>query len=289
MQRQEDERAKQRQALEEKLKRIRTRSEKNFESDYATLIKMEAALKKDAVKVRDSFAPHVELEDEWDGSRSFLALQSEDLDGEGGRAVKVLAKAKKEALDFHTSIAKKIDQVLAKDDDYQAALTELDGIPDDSEIPVPPKYTTADFQKTDYWRLRKGLDVPKERWISYPRCQSVSDPTLVVGWAGWNHLEQATALVTYYDARKREGWDAKRLTPLLAGLQQLLPWIHQWHPEIDKEFGETAGKSYQSMLEQDAHELGLTLEDIRTWQPPAKVGKGKAKAGAKKTKAEDNE
>jgi hypothetical protein len=140
---------------------------------------------------------------------------------------------------------------------------------DVGEIRVPPKYATGDFQKSDHWRLRGKLDVPKERWISYPHCHSVSDPTLVVGWAGWNHLEQATALVTYYDARKREGWDAKRLTPLLAGLQQLLPWIHQWHPEIDKEFGETAGKSYQSMLEQDAHELGLTLEDIRTWQPPA--------------------
>ena len=56
---------------------------------------------------------------------------------------------------------------------------------------------------------------------------------------------------------------AKRLTPLLAGLDQLLPWIHQWHPEIDKEFGETAGKSFQTMLEHDAHELGLTLEEIR--------------------------
>jgi hypothetical protein len=268
LQRQEDERAKQRQALEEKVKGIRTRTEKNFESDYATLKKMEAGLKKEAIKVRDRFAPQVKLEDEWNGSRSFLALQGEELDGEGGRAVKVLAKAKKEAMDFHTSIAKKIDQALAKDDEYQAALTELDGIPDDPEIPVPPKYTAADFQKNDYWRLRGKLDVPKERWISYAHCQSVSDPTLVVGWAGWNHLERATALVTYYDARKREGWDAKRLTPLLAGLQQLLPWIHQWHPEIDKEFGETAGKSYQSMLEQDAHELGLTLEDIRTWQPP---------------------
>ena len=133
------------------------------------------------------------------------------------------------------------------------------------DIPVPPKYTTADFLKTDYWRLRGKLDVPKERWISYPHCQTESDPTLVVGWAGWNHLQQATALVAYYDARKREGWDAKRLTPLLAGLDQLLPWIHQWHPEIDKEFGETAGQSFQTMLEHDAHELGLTLEDIRQW------------------------
>ena len=141
---------------------------------------------------------------------------------------------------------------------------------DVGEIPVPPKYTTADFVKTDFWRLRGKLDVPKERWISYPHCSTESDPTLVVGWAGWNHLQQATALIAYYDARKREGWDAKRLTPLLAGLDQLLPWIHQWHPEIDAEFGETAGQSFQTMLEHDAHELGLTLDDVRNWEPPKK-------------------
>lgn len=141
------------------------------------------------------------------------------------------------------------------------------------DIAVPPKYATADFQKTDYWRLRGKLDVPKERWISYPHCSTDSDPTLLVGWAGWDHLQQATALVHYYDARKREGWDAKRLTPLLAGLDQLLKWIHQWHPEIDKEFGETAGQSFQTMLQHDAHELGLTLEDIRNWQPAEKTRK----------------
>ena len=104
----------------------------------------------------------------------------------------------------------------------------------------------------------------------------------MVGWAGWNHLEQATALIAYYDARKREGWDAKRLTPLLAGLDQLLPWIHQWHPEIDAEFGETAGQSFQTMLEHDAHELGLTLEDIRQWTPEKKGGRRKAEGGKKK-------
>ena len=139
-----------------------------------------------------------------------------------------------------------------------------------SDIPVPPKYTTADFVKTDYWRLRGKLDVPKERWVSYPHCSSENDPSLVIAWAGWNHLQQATALIAYYDARKRDGWTSNRLMPLLAGLDQLLPWIHQWHPEIDKEFGETAGQSYQTMLEHDAHELGLTLEEIRQWTPPKK-------------------
>ena len=29
-------------------------------------------------------------------------------------------------------------------------------------IPVPPKYKSADFQKSDYWRLRGSLDVPKD-------------------------------------------------------------------------------------------------------------------------------
>jgi hypothetical protein len=139
---------------------------------------------------------------------------------------------------------------------------------DVGDIPVPPKYTSADFLKQDFWRLRGKLDVPKERWISYPYLQTESDPSMVVGWAGWDHLQQATALVSYYDARRRDGWDARRLIPILAGLDQLLPWIHQWHPEIDPDFGDTAGQSYQTMLEHDAHELGLTLDDIRKWQPP---------------------
>jgi len=157
------------------------------------------------------------------------------------------------------------------------------------DIRVPPKYIDKDFMSPVYKRLRGKLDVPKERWISYPHLQTESDPSLVVGWAGWNHLQQATALVAYYDARKREGWDAKRLTPILAGLDQLLPWIHQWHPEIDPEFGDTAGQSYQSLLENDAHELGLTLEDIRGWQPPAKGGKRKAKGGKQTERREAEE
>jgi hypothetical protein len=59
----------------------------------------------------------------------------------------------------------------------------------------------------------------------------------------------------------------------LAGLDQLLPWIHQWHPEVDPAYGETAGHSFETVLEHDAHELGLTLEDVRQWTPPEKQRK----------------
>ena len=73
------------------------------------------------------------------------------------------------------------------------------------------------------------------------------------------------------------------VTPLLAGLDQLLPWIHQWHPEIDAEFGETAGQSFQTMLEHDAHELGLTLDDVRNWTPPEKTRKTRTPSKKKST------
>ena len=35
-------------------------------------------------------------------------------------------------------------------------------------IPVPPRYTSSDFRKGVWWRLRGKLDVPKERFVSLP-------------------------------------------------------------------------------------------------------------------------
>ena len=41
------------------------------------------------------------------------------------------------------------------------------------EIPIATvKYASKDCQKSDYWRLRGGLDVPKERFILYPLFQA---------------------------------------------------------------------------------------------------------------------
>ncbi|MFM8218184.1 MAG: DUF2500 domain-containing protein [Planctomycetaceae bacterium] len=91
-------------------------------------------------------------------------------------------------------------------------------------------------------------------------------------------LPVPAARIPHDDARKRDGWNAKRLTPLLADLDQLLPRIHQWHPEIDPEFGETAGQSSETLLNADAHELGPTLEQIRPWEPPASTKGGRRKA-----------
>lgn len=137
-------------------------------------------------------------------------------------------------------------------------------------IPVPPKYQSKDFLKTDYWRLRGGLDVPKERWISYPGCERGSDGSLVIAWAGWNQLQQATALAGYYmDMKDGEGWEPARLQPLLASLLELVPWLEQWHNELDPVFGERMGDYYRGFVTEEARALGFTLDDLRAWKPAA--------------------
>jgi hypothetical protein len=139
-------------------------------------------------------------------------------------------------------------------------------------IPVPPKYTSADFLTSDFWRLRGKLDVPKERFVSYPHCARDGDPSLVVGWAGWDHLRQAQALTSYYERMKsREGWPAERLVPLLAGLDGLVPWLLQWHNEVDPEYDLRMGDYYRDFVRDEAQALGYTRDQIRDWEPPAKA------------------
>lgn len=149
-------------------------------------------------------------------------------------------------------------------------------------IPVPPKYQSKDFLKSDFWRLRGGLDVPKERWISYPGCERGADGSLVIAWAGWNHLQQATAVASYYmDMKDSEGWEAARLQPLLAALLELVPWLEQWHNEMDPVFGERMGHYYKGFVTEEARALGFTLDDLSTWKPaPTAAKRGRKKKDA---------
>ena len=82
------------------------------------------------------------------------------------------------------------------------------------DVAVPPKYTSADFLKSDCWRLRGKLDVPKERWVSFPQCEG-PDGTLAIAWAGYDHLQLARAISAYYvDIQERLGGrDDLRLGP----------------------------------------------------------------------------
>ena len=115
--------------------------------------------------------------------------------------------------------------------------------------PPPPKYRSADFRKPTWWRLRGALDVPKERFVSFPQMSRDTDPTLLVGWAGWTALELCQAVAVYCtEVTEQDGWSPERLTPLLAVLQENLPWLKQWHNEIDPEYNQRLGDFFETFL-----------------------------------------
>lgn len=134
-------------------------------------------------------------------------------------------------------------------------------------IPVPPKYKPTDFAKPSYWSHRGKLDVPKDRFISYPNAGRDTDSTQLLGWAGWDHAEQALALASLISQRIEDGWDAAKLTPLLAGLHELTPWVRQWHNEIDPEYGESVADTIDDELITRLAEHHLTVTDLTSWRP----------------------
>jgi hypothetical protein len=138
------------------------------------------------------------------------------------------------------------------------------------DIPVPPKYSSADFRRHSYWRHRGKFDVPKETFISYPDVSGDNDDSLLLGWAGWDDREQAEALVRLIEERSgTNDWNADRLVPLLAGLAELMPWVRQWHSNGDAAFGQSPADAYDAYLTAQREQHDLPLEVIRDWIAPA--------------------
>jgi hypothetical protein len=151
-------------------------------------------------------------------------------------------------------------------------------------IPAPPRYTQKDFRSVASWKLRGKLDVPKERWVVYPDAGRDTDPTPLLGWAGWDQRTQALALAGTITERRDEGWDGERLTPLLAGVLELLPWVRQWHPEPDPAVGQPIGVYLESWLSQSLLDLGLTRASLSAWRAP-QATRGRRRAATSNTNA----
>jgi hypothetical protein len=103
----------------------------------------------------------------------------------------------------------------------------------------------------------------------------------MIAWAGYDHLQLARAISAYYvDVQERLGGrDDPRLVPLLACLIELLPWIRQWHNEIDPEFGVRMGEYFEGFVQEESRNLGLALDEIKAWKPPQRSGgRGRPKA-----------
>ena len=77
-------------------------------------------------------------------------------------------------------------------------------------------------------------------------------------------MQQAKAVTAYLeDLKSAGGSDAKQLV-LLAALGQLIPWLLQWHNEVDAEFGERLGDYFRHHLTDELRRLGKTEGDLKT-------------------------
>ncbi|MBL8888649.1 MAG: BREX-2 system adenine-specific DNA-methyltransferase PglX [Planctomycetaceae bacterium] len=199
-----------------------------------------------------------------------------------------IESAMSEISDYESAVEGKIKAACNEDPAVRSARSRLQEIPPPPKIPVPPKYTSADFISTGgarYWALRGKLDVPKERWISFPHCEG-PDGTLIICWAGYDHLQQAQAISSYYVRVQTEfgGSDDPRLVPLLASLTELLPWLKQWHNDPNPNFdGLRMGDYFEGFVNEEARNLGKTLDEIKAWLPSRPVTATKARRGLKPT------
>ncbi|MQA98367.1 MAG: hypothetical protein GEV11_28615, partial [Streptosporangiales bacterium] len=91
------------------------------------------------------------------------------------------------------------------------------------------------------------------------------------GWAGWDHREQAQALAAYFT---NHTLTTEEITPLLAGMLELQPWLDQWHHEYAPDFDTSPAGFFGNYRQQFQAQHQLSDDDLRAWRPaPASRGR----------------
>jgi len=57
--------------------------------------------------------------------------------------------------------------------------------------------------------------------------------------------------------------------PLLAGIDERVPWLLQWHNDVDPAYGTKLGDFFRDFVAEEAHRLGIAVGDLCTWTLPA--------------------
>lgn len=122
------------------------------------------------------------------------------------------------------------------------------------EVPVPPRYVSTDFLRTGYWRWRGPFNIPNERFIGYPEAS-------LYGWAGWGEVERAEVLAGLVES-------GREVIPLLAGIWELLPWLRQWHGQVEAQYGAAPAEVVELYVQEAMQRRGLSPDEVLAWRPP---------------------
>lgn len=145
------------------------------------------------------------------------------------------------------------------------------------DVPVPPKYGPSDFLKSTYWSARGKLDVPKERFLSFPGSRIPDDATELYGWAGWDHAERGQAIARLANELARAIAPDEQIIPFVGALLELQPWLEQWYGEIDAQSGVSPASAISGATTALLGRLGIGADTVLAWRPaPATRGRKKA-------------
>ncbi|MEV7871762.1 BREX-2 system adenine-specific DNA-methyltransferase PglX [Streptomyces sp. NPDC088124] len=142
-------------------------------------------------------------------------------------------------------------------------------------IPVPPKFSAADFRYASYWSLRGSLDIPRERFVSYPGAVADGDG-LLIGWSGWSDTDRVHVLLDLVGVLRQQSHPSvHQIAPLLAGIQELIPWIRQWQalagPGADLDHAEAFQREFDGLRTA----LGISTHHLTSWRPRKVTSRGK--------------
>ncbi len=89
----------------------------------------------------------------------------------------------------------------------------------------PPSYTSADYLRPEYWRLRGKFDVPTEAFVAFTEVPRWLRGGTVYGWAGWSPAKRIRALLAIDEELEDAAVPLADRIGLLDSAWRLLPGV----------------------------------------------------------------
>ena len=124
----------------------------------------------------------------------------------------------------------------------------------------------GDFPRVEYWKARGKLDVPKERFMLYPGVCARGRHEPVLGWAGWDHRDQALALAREMLNQQALGASTRRWCRWLLGWSSWSRGCTSGTPSSNRRSASSAARAVTGQIDQFLARLQMTRDDVNAWR-----------------------